>query len=135
MPPTTAPRLGKAVLAAAYASMAANAGSAAAAAHEPRTPKDFGARYGQALGASLVCPFIHLLPEADALLKRHSGDNLAAFQAEAKRVALIWQKTLACDPRADINRCRILSEKSCSEAIREIGPEGTVAKGLIEFRK
>lgn len=101
----------------------------------PLPPKLAGARYGQALGASLVCPFIHLLPGADALMSRYSGGDLETFKAEAQQIAVVWKKTLACDPMADINRCRILSEKSCSEAIKEIGPAGTAAQGLIEFRK
>lgn len=99
------------------------------------SPKLAGARYGQALGASLVCPFVHLLPGADNLMSRYSGADLEAFKAEARQVALVWNKTLACDPTADINRCRVLSEKSCSEAIREIGPGGIAEPGLIEFRK
>lgn len=98
-------------------------------------PKLAGARYGQALGSSLVCPYIHLLPAADILMQRYTGAELDAFKAEAQQVALVWKKTLACDPVADINRCRVLSEKSCSEAIKEIGPAGTAAAGLIEFRK
>ena len=98
-------------------------------------PKLAGARYGQALGASLVCPFIHLMPAAQDLMSRYSGSDLETFKAEAQQVTVVWKKTLGCDPRADINRCRVLSEKSCSEAIREIGPSGTAAKGLIEFRK
>lgn len=98
-------------------------------------PKLAGARYGQALGSSLVCPYIHLQPAAETLLQRYTGADLDSFKAEAQQVALVWKKTLGCDPIADINRCRVLSEKSCSEAIREIGPAGTAVAGLIEFRK
>lgn len=101
----------------------------------PLAPKLAGARYGQALGASLVCPFIHLMPAADALMGRYSGADLETFKAEAQQVTVVWKKTLGCDPMADINRCRVLSEKSCSEAIKEIGPSGTAATGLIEFRR
>jgi hypothetical protein len=98
-------------------------------------PKLAGARYGQALGASMVCPFIAMQPAAESLLRRFDGADLEAFKTEAQRVALVWKKTLGCDPRADINRCRVLSEKSCSEALKEIGPDGTAEPGLIVFRK
>lgn len=98
-------------------------------------PKDGGARYGQAIGASLVCPNIFVLPGTEALLKSYSGAELGAFKAEAQSVTLVWKKTLGCDAAADINRCRLLNDKSCSEAIKEIGTAGTVLPGLIEFRK
>lgn len=114
---------------------AGRAGAPAAAPGEPPSPKMAGARYGQALGASLVCPFVHLLPGADSLMQRFTGADLETFKSEAQRIALVWKKTLACDPTADINRCRVLSEKSCSEAIKEVGPGGTAEPGLIEFRK
>ncbi len=99
------------------------------------SPKLAGARYGQALGSSLVCPYIHLMPAAEDLMRRYSGADLDTFKDQAQQIAIVWKKTLGCDPMADINRCRVLSEKSCSEAIKEIGPAGTAAKGLIEFRK
>lgn len=124
-----------AVSAIAAVSAPALAERAAAPAREAPSAKDRGARYGQALGASLVCPFVHLLPAAEELRPSQPGADREQFEAEAKRVALVWQKTLACDPRADINRCRVLSEKSCSEAIRELGPEGTAVRGVLEFRR
>jgi len=98
-------------------------------------PKDGGARYGQAIGASLVCPNTFVLPGTEALLKSYSGADLDAFKAAAQSVTLVWKKTLGCDAAADINRCRLLNDKSCSEAIKEIGTAGTVLPGLIEFRK
>ncbi len=122
-------------LAIAAATAPALAERPAAPAREALSAKDRGARYGQALGASLVCPFVHLLPAAEELRPSLPGADREQFEAEAKRVALVWQKTLACDPRADINRCRVLSEKSCSEAIRELGPEGTAVNGVLEFRR
>lgn len=109
--------------------------AAAPADARPLTPKDAGARYGQAVGASLVCPYIFLLPKSEALLKAYAGADLEAFTAQAQSVTLVWKKTLGCDAKADINRCRLLNEKSCSEAVKEIGVTGTVLPGLIEFRK
>lgn len=94
-----------------------------------------GARYGQAVGASRVCPNIHLLPAAEAFKARYDGSQGEVFTKHAQSIALMWEKTLSCDPAKDINRCRILSEKSCSETIKELGAEGTIVRGLVEFRK
>lgn len=94
-------------------------------------PKEAGARYGQALGASLICAGTKLTPAADALLARYSGADLDTFRAQAQSVTLLWKKTLGCDPKADINRCRLLNEISCTEALKEIGPTGSQLPGLI----
>jgi len=98
----------------------------------PLPPKEAGARYGQALGASLVCPNARLAPAAEALMARYGGADLDAFKETAQRVTLVWKKTLGCDARADINRCRLLNEISCGEALREIGPAGSQLPGLID---
>jgi hypothetical protein len=94
-----------------------------------------GIRYGQAVGAAATCAHVVLMPAAAALAQRFESNARQSFRDEAERVARAWARSLDCKTAADINRCRILSEKSCNEALREIGPEGIAIPGLIEFRR
>jgi hypothetical protein len=104
-----------------------------AAGTTPLSPRDAGARQGQAIGASIVCPGTHMTKKAEDLGGAYSGADLEAFNVQSARVTEVWRNLLNCDPQGGPDRCRIINQKSCLEAAQEIGPAGSVLPGLIEL--
>ena len=98
-------------------------------------PRDAGIRYGQAAGMAAVCLDMKPTSKAEALATAFSGDELAKFTVQAETVLKSWKKTLACAHTADPNPCRLAHQMSCREGYKEIGPNGSVAPGLIEMSK
>lgn len=93
------------------------------------SPKEAGARYGQALGAGQLCRGYEVLPGAEELAATFKGDELTTFQEAAARVVEAWQRTTNCQDGP--NMCMRSHLASCYEAMREIGPEGISYPGLI----
>lgn len=100
-----------------------------------QTARDAGIRYGQAGGAASVCENTHTTAKAEELIKGFSGGDLDAFKVQAETVLSAWKKTLTCEKTGDPNQCRLIHQISCKDAYREIGPDGAVLPGLIEYRK
>ena len=96
------------------------------------TPKDAGARYGQALGAVEVCIGSKVSEKASALNSVYSGAELEAFKAQAAKVYDAGIKVKNCVHAIDPNQCRIIMEESCAAALSEIGPSGTALPELLE---
>lgn len=105
----------------------------AAAGTAPLSPRDAGARQGQAIGAAIVCPGTHLTKKAEDLASGLSGADLETFNTQSAKVVETWRELLSCDLKGGPDKCRIINQKSCLEAAQEIGPAGTVLPGLIEL--
>ncbi len=115
-----------------YSAMAgATAPVEAAAAAATPTVRDAGIRYGQATGAAFVCENFKTTEKAESLTKAYSGADLDTFKQQAETVLAAWKKTLTCEKTGDPNQCRLIHQLSCSEAMKEIGPNGTVIPGLV----
>jgi hypothetical protein len=112
---------------------------AAAAIATPATAavaaREAGIRYGQAAGAAVVCENTHATQKAEELIKAFSGAELETFKLQADTVLAAWKKTMTCETSGGPNQCRLAHQISCGEAYKEIGPEGKVAPGLVEYRK
>lgn len=93
-----------------------------------------GIRYGQAAGMAVVCENMQPTAKAETLATAFSGADLEAFKRQAESVLVSWKKTLTCANTSDPNPCRLAHQLSCKEAYREIGPNGSVVSGLIEFK-
>lgn len=99
------------------------------------TPKEAGARYGQALGAREVCYGSKLTAKAEALPAAYTGSELESFKAEAAKIYDAWLAVRACARQSDPNQCKIIMDKSCLAAQAEIGADGNAVPGLVEFLK
>jgi hypothetical protein len=99
---------------------------------KPLSAKDAGARYGEAAGAALVCYGLKITPQVTELRARYQGDDLAEFDAEAGKVLQSWRSTLTCEHAEGPNDCKVSQQWSCQQALREIGPEGSAVRGLVE---
>ena len=125
------------------ASMAVAADDTAPAAATPApapaatalSPKDAGARYGQALGAIEICFGSKITDKAKTLGDAFTGTDQDGFKAQAGKVFDAWNKVKNCSNQADPNQCKIIMDKSCAGAEAEIGAAGTVMPGLVEFAK
>ena len=98
-------------------------------------PKDAGARYGQALGAVEICFGSKVTDKAKGLENSYSGDDQDTFKAQAAKIYEAWRKVKNCTDQVDPNRCKIIMDKSCLAAEAEIGAEGSVLQGLVDFAK
>lgn len=98
-------------------------------------PRDAGIRYGQAAGMAAVCLDMKPTEKAEALSSSFTGSELEKFKVQAETVLQSWKKTLSCAHKVDPNPCRLAHQMSCKEAFKEIGPNGTVAPGLVELTK
>jgi hypothetical protein len=98
---------------------------------KPLTPKDAGARYGEAAGAALVCYGLKITPQVTELRARYQGDDLAEFDAQAGKVLQAWRSTLTCEHADGPNDCKVSQQWSCQQALRDIGPEGSAVRGLV----
>jgi hypothetical protein len=99
------------------------------------TPKEAGARYGQALGAVEICIGSKVTDKAIALQAGFTGGDLDAFKAQAAKVFEAWLKVKNCARPDDPNQCKIIMDKSCEAAAAEIGEAGSVVPGLVDFPK
>ncbi len=96
-------------------------------------PRDAGIRYGQAAGMAVVCLNMKPTMKAESLAATFSGEDLETFKLQAENVVQSWKKTLSCAHNSDPNPCRLAHQMSCREAYKEIGPNGTIAPGLVEI--
>lgn len=97
-------------------------------------PREAGIRYGQAAGMAAVCENMTPTSKAEGLGTAFSGKDLEIFKVQAETVLQSWKKTLTCTHTNDPNPCRLANQLSCREGLREIGPTGVVAPGLIEVK-
>jgi hypothetical protein len=96
------------------------------------SPKDVGARYGQALGAIEICIGAKVTDKASALNSVYSGSDLETFKAQAAKIYDAWLKVKHCVRQDDPNQCKVIMDESCAAAIAEIGPSGTAVPGLLD---
>jgi len=108
------------------------ASTRAAVAAARMTPKDAGARYGQALGAVEICIGYKISRRASALESIFSGTDVEAFKAQAAKIYDAWVKVKNCVRQDDPNQCKVIMDESCASAISEIGPSGTALPGLLD---
>jgi hypothetical protein len=100
----------------------------------PLTPQEAGARYGEALGAIEICDGTALTDKAKNLKSSFAGAELDRFTAQAAKIYSAWVTVKNCVHQHDPNPCRIITQKSCLEAISEIGPHGSALPGLLDVR-
>lgn len=98
------------------------------------SPHELGTRYGQAAGVALICYGLKITPEVEKLKARFSGEQLAAFDLQAKKILAAWEKALRCEGSGGPNECKLSHVWSCQQGLRELGPEGSVIPGLVEQR-
>jgi hypothetical protein len=98
----------------------------------PDNPREAGARYGQAAGVALVCYGMVTKPAVDDLKAHYTGEDLAAFNDQAQLIIDSWKELLTCKRATGPNECKLSQGKSCYEANREIGMNGTKLPGLID---
>lgn len=110
-------------------------GFAAHAEPASASPRDDGARYGQALGALEVCYGSKITAAGDALREKYTGPDNDVFRAQAAKIFDAWRNIKACANGVDPNQCKIIMDKSCATAEAEIGATGSVMPGLVEFMK
>ncbi len=106
--------------------------SATAATVGKLEPREAGARYGQALGAALVCYGLSTTAAVPLLPATYVDKDRQAFDQEADRVLLAWREASICHAAGGPNPCRLAYLWSCRDAVREIGPNGTKLPGLIQ---
>lgn len=97
------------------------------------SPRDTGARYGQALGALEICHGARLTAAGDALRSAFAGSDNEVFKAQAAKIFDAWMAVKNCVNGRDPNQCKIIMDKSCAAAEAEIGENGSVMPGLLEF--
>lgn len=109
----------------------------ALAAGEPQAgaARDDGLRYGQALGVLEVCHGSKMTDKGKALESKYTGADLESFKTAAAGTLEAWMKVRACANQKDPNTCKIIMDRSCQAAEREIGQEGNAIPGLVEFLK
>lgn len=99
------------------------------------SPRDDGARYGQALGALEICHGSKLTATGDALRSKYTGADNEVFKAQAAKIFEAWIMVKSCANAVDPNQCKIIMDKSCETAEAEIGTAGSALPGLVEFMK
>ncbi len=124
----TAVALATAAMAAKTPSLAATTGPA------ELSPRNAGARYGQAAGVALVCYGIRTTAAIEPLKSRFTGADLLTFNEEAEKVLASWRDLQTCRDSSGPNECRLTQVWSCRDALREIGPNGTALPGLVETK-
>lgn len=90
-----------------------------------------GVRYGQAAGAALVCYGLKTTPLVASLRGKYQGADLANFDTQAAKVLDAWKATQTCKNAGGPNPCKLSHIWSCQEALKEIGPDGTIVQGLV----
>jgi hypothetical protein len=99
------------------------------------SPKEAGARFGQALGAIEICYGSKVTDKAKALGDSYNGAEQEAFKAQAGKIYDAWVKVKNCKNQQDPNQCKIMMDKSCAMAEAEIGSSGSAMPGLVEFMR
>jgi hypothetical protein len=99
------------------------------------SPREDGARYGQAIGATLMCYKLETTDELAALKTRYAGSELDVFSAEAEKIVAAWRAVQTCEKAGGPNSCRLTQVWSCQEALREIGPNGSALPGLVRIKQ
>ena len=99
------------------------------------TPRDAGARYGQALGTVEICYGSKITDKGKTLGDAFIGTDQADFKAQSAKIFEAWVKVKNCSDQRDPNLCKIIMDKSCLAAEAEIGVNGTVMPGLVDFAK
>ncbi len=97
--------------------------------------REAGARYGQALGVLEICLGSKVTSEGNALGQNYTGADQDVFKTQAAKIYEAWRNVKNCNKARDPNVCKIIMDKSCAAAEKEIGPNGTVLPGLVEFMK
>lgn len=97
------------------------------------SPRDAGARFGQALGALEICHGASLTAAGDALRSAFAGSDNEVFKAQAAKIFDAWMAVKNCVNGRDPNQCKIIMDKSCAAAEAEIGKNGAIMPGLVEF--
>jgi len=96
--------------------------------------KDAGARYGQAAGAALVCSDLQITPRVAELRARYHGDELGEFDTQAGKVLKAWRQAQTCELADGPDGCRLSQRWSCQQALKDIGPDGVVVRGLVAMK-
>jgi len=96
------------------------------------SPSDLGARYGEALGAVEICIGAKVTAKAKALEGLFTGADLDAFRERSEKIHAAWLGVKRCANQDDPNQCKIIMDRSCAAAIKEIGPKGSALPGLID---
>lgn len=99
----------------------------------PKSAREAGARYAQAMGAAETCDGLRVSKTAEALKNEFRGDDLKVFNEQAADVYASWLKVKNCSRPLDPNPCRIMIQLSCQSAVSEIGPEGSAVPHLLEI--
>lgn len=97
--------------------------------------REAGARYGQALGVVDICIGAKVTAKGEALRAAYAGADQELFKAQAAKVYDAWYAVKGCGNATDPNQCKIIMDKSCAAAEAEIGAQGSVMPGLVEFPK
>jgi hypothetical protein len=126
--------MGSASAGADAAAPAQAAPSVAAPMKFPENPREAGARYGQAGGVAMVCYGMLTKPAVEELKAHYKGADLEAFNDQAKIILNAWKDLLACKHATGPNECKLSHGKSCYEANREIGMNGTKLPGLVDAK-
>jgi hypothetical protein len=98
---------------------------------------DAGARYGQAVAASKICPAGAVTAKATSLKSSFIDENSKIFEVEAAKVTSGWDQAFKCvdrDPNTGrTTSCRRMKLLNCRQAWLEIGPEGSAIPGLLDM--
>lgn len=100
----------------------------------PSNPREAGARYGQAAGVAIVCYGMITKPAVEDLKAHYTGTDLEAFNDQAGIILNAWKDLLACKHASGPNECKLSHGKSCYEANREIGMNGSKLPGLVDAK-
>lgn len=93
-----------------------------------------GVRYGQAAGVAVVCYWLKATKRVEELRAKYREVGAAEFDAEAAKTLAAWSVPAICR-NAGPNACRLSILWSCQQAMKEIGPEGSIFPGLVEPRQ
>ena len=92
-----------------------------------------GRRFGEAAGAALVCYGLRIrIDQVTELQSKYRGQDLAEFDEQAAKTIQTWQATKTCENANGPNECKVSQQRSCLQAVQEIGPGGTTVPGLVE---
>jgi hypothetical protein len=94
-----------------------------------------GRRFGEAAGAALVCYGLRIrIDQVTELRSKYQGHDLAEFDEQAAKILQAWQATRTCENANGPNECKVSQQRSCLQAVQEIGPGGTTVPGLVESK-
>ena len=91
-----------------------------------------GRRFGEAAGAALVCYGLRIrIDQVTELRSKYRGHDLAEFDEQAAKILQAWQATRTCENANGPNECKVSQQRSCLQAVQEIGPGATTVPGLV----